>query len=325
MCCCYPIIGSLNDALYYLERHQEAIAYYDKVLAIEPEYVDATYNKGLALYNLGRYEEAIASYDRVLTIEPNNVEALNNKAAVLYSLGSYEEAMQYIDKVLQIESTNLYALTNKGFLLSQFGRHQEAMQYFDRALSIDANYTLALLNRGAALGELGRYEEAIVAFDKALALELATATATATTALAQDITQTSINREGQVIWITNSNVDGGAAQLHYITVFLTSKTAIDAQVNKGIAFFQDENYQGAIEIFDTILANDNRHIDSLYYTAQCYERLGDIEQSNQYMNMVYQIDPSYQGGEGFIKVASTSPLLKSIMDPLEQLVVAIPG
>jgi tetratricopeptide (TPR) repeat protein len=173
-----------------------------------------------------RHQEAIASYDRVLTIEPNNVKALNNKAAVLYTLARYEEAMQYIDKVLEIKPTNLYALTNKGFILSQFGRYQEALEYYNKALSIDANYTLALLNRGAALGELGRYEEAIVEFDKALIVESATITS---------ITQASTNKEDQVIWITSSNLGDGDAQLHYITVFLTSKTAIDAQANKGIA------------------------------------------------------------------------------------------
>jgi tetratricopeptide (TPR) repeat protein len=300
-------------------RYPEATGYFDRALAIEPNNVYALSNKGLALYNLGNYQEAINQYDRALAIGPNNVYALNNKAAGLYSLARYDEAMQNIDKVLQIDPTNLYALTNKGLILSQFGRYQEAMQYYDRALNINANYTLALLNRGAALGELGRYEEAIVDFDKALALESAT--------IAEDVTQTSsINREGhQVTWITNSNLgDGDAAKLHYITVFLTSKTAIDAQVNKGIAFFQGERYEQAIEIFDSILLNDDRHIDSLYYTAQCYEKLGDIEQANQYMNMVYQIDPNYQGG-GFAQIVATIPLLREMVASLQQLASATAG
>jgi tetratricopeptide (TPR) repeat protein len=107
---------------------------------------------------------------------------------------------------------------------------------------------------------------------------------------------------------------------------MMTKTAIDAQYNKGIAFFQEGRYQEAVETFDSILANDESHIDSLYYTAQCYEKLGDIEQANQYMNMVYQIDPNYQGrGEGFIQKASTAPVIQAIMDPLQQLASAITG
>ena len=42
--------------------------------------LDALYNKGIALDNLGKYQEAITYYDKVLAINPNYVDALNNKA-----------------------------------------------------------------------------------------------------------------------------------------------------------------------------------------------------------------------------------------------------
>ena len=42
--------------------------------------------KGAALANLGKYDEAIALYDKALAIEPNHVEALNNKGLALDAL-----------------------------------------------------------------------------------------------------------------------------------------------------------------------------------------------------------------------------------------------
>ena len=48
-------------------------------------------NKGLALDKLGRYEEAIEEYDRILAIDPNDINALGNKGLDLDSLGRYEE------------------------------------------------------------------------------------------------------------------------------------------------------------------------------------------------------------------------------------------
>ena len=213
--------------------------------------------------------------------------------------------MQYIDKVLQIEPDNLYALTNKGLVLAQFGRQQEALEYYDRALSIDANYTLALLNRGATLGELGRYEEAIEYFDEALVQESRAMTETAIA----DITQTLTNEaEGYMIWITNS---GDRSKLHYVSVFLTSKTAIDVEANKGIALFHQGKYQEAIDIFDIVLANDDKHIDSLYHKAQSLAKLGFLEEANQYKNLVYQINPNYKAG--FIEVVATSPIIQAIV------------
>jgi len=37
---------------------------YDKTLAIDPNFKEAHYNKGLSLQNLKRYEEAIEEYDK---------------------------------------------------------------------------------------------------------------------------------------------------------------------------------------------------------------------------------------------------------------------
>jgi tetratricopeptide (TPR) repeat protein len=51
-----------------------------------PNHVDALHNKGLALHNLGHYEEAIRYYDKVLAIDPNYVDALSNKQTAIDNL-----------------------------------------------------------------------------------------------------------------------------------------------------------------------------------------------------------------------------------------------
>jgi tetratricopeptide (TPR) repeat protein len=51
-------------------------------------------NKETTLSNLGRREEAISYYDKVLAIEPGNMDALNNKGNALDNLGRYEEAIE---------------------------------------------------------------------------------------------------------------------------------------------------------------------------------------------------------------------------------------
>lgn len=45
------------------------------------------YNKALALDNLGNHTEAIKYYDKGLAIDPNNVRALTYKANALDELG----------------------------------------------------------------------------------------------------------------------------------------------------------------------------------------------------------------------------------------------
>ena len=72
-------------------------------------------NKGLALYNLGKYEEAIEWYDKVLKIDPNDVNALNNKGLALNNLGKYQEAIEWYDKALEIDPNVCYCFEQQRF------------------------------------------------------------------------------------------------------------------------------------------------------------------------------------------------------------------
>ena len=66
-----------------LKRPEEALASYDKALAIKPDYAEALNNRGNALQDLKRPDEALASYDKALAIKPDYAEALNNRGNAL--------------------------------------------------------------------------------------------------------------------------------------------------------------------------------------------------------------------------------------------------
>jgi Flp pilus assembly protein TadD len=98
--------------------YNEAITYFDKILAINSTDARALNNKGFALMQLGKYNDAITYFDKALAIEPNDATALNNKAFTLYSLGEYNEAISYYDKALAIRPNYASALNNKGLALN---------------------------------------------------------------------------------------------------------------------------------------------------------------------------------------------------------------
>ena len=52
------------------------------------------YNKGNTLYHLGKYNQAIGYYDKVLAIDPNHVKALNNKGNSLAIDPKYYSALR---------------------------------------------------------------------------------------------------------------------------------------------------------------------------------------------------------------------------------------
>ena len=66
-----PVSGSTaGAALDATGQHGEAVASYDRALAMRPEYAEAWYNRGIALEKQGRYPDGLDSYDRALAIEP---------------------------------------------------------------------------------------------------------------------------------------------------------------------------------------------------------------------------------------------------------------
>ena len=136
--------------------------YYDRSLAIDPNFLKALINNGLTHKKLGLYEEAIMYYNRALAIDPNNKDVLQNKANALTAAGRYPEAIQRYNNALDINPNDLDTLNNIGAAFAESGRYEEAIKYYDRSLAIDPDNTIALINKAAALIELKRFEEAEV-------------------------------------------------------------------------------------------------------------------------------------------------------------------
>ena len=59
---------SLNNEL---DRHQEALEFYEKSLQIDPDDVTALMNKAISLSHLKNYKDAITFYDKAQVIDPS--------------------------------------------------------------------------------------------------------------------------------------------------------------------------------------------------------------------------------------------------------------
>jgi Flp pilus assembly protein TadD len=69
----------------------------------EPNNADAWYRRGCVLGELNRYEEALACYNRALAITPNDARIWHNKGTVLFNLKRYTEATAVYDKALVLD------------------------------------------------------------------------------------------------------------------------------------------------------------------------------------------------------------------------------
>jgi len=141
------------NLLYEDGKYEEAITYFDKALAIDPNDIGSLLQKGIALSALGKHEEAITYFDKGLAINASYTPLLFNKGNALADLGKHEEAISYYDKFLAILPNSTYVIFNKALSLEDLGRNEEAITYYDKVLAIEPNYTKAL-DQKAALSNL---------------------------------------------------------------------------------------------------------------------------------------------------------------------------
>ena len=64
---------------YAIDKNHEAIADYTKAIEIDPKYVFAYLNRGLAYQDLKMYKEAIADYTEAIELDPNETDAYNHR------------------------------------------------------------------------------------------------------------------------------------------------------------------------------------------------------------------------------------------------------
>lgn len=108
----YLAYNNLGAALSRQGRHREALAYFDQVLHIRPDYLEALFNKGAALAGQGHYAEALPLYRKVLALNPHFAEAHNNLAIAYAQLGYLDQAIFHFREAVTIKPSYQQAVIN---------------------------------------------------------------------------------------------------------------------------------------------------------------------------------------------------------------------
>jgi protein O-GlcNAc transferase len=148
----------------------DALAAFDKAIALQADSAEALYNRGTILQELARWEEALAAYADAARLRENYADAISNAAIVLQQLGRSGEAIELCQRLLARMPTHADACNNMGTALLAEGRPRDALAAFEQALKHRPDFPQALYNLGNARRELGELTEAIAAYQHALRL-----------------------------------------------------------------------------------------------------------------------------------------------------------
>jgi tetratricopeptide (TPR) repeat protein len=128
--------GDLGKGLTMAGSIDQAMAAYERALALQPWQRD--YVLSLALLHAGRREfaQAIALYRGLLEREPENLTARDSLGGCLISMGDYDGARTLFTEVLRRAPNDRYALASLGSLDAASGNLIHARSRYERFLSL---------------------------------------------------------------------------------------------------------------------------------------------------------------------------------------------
>lgn len=117
-----------------LDRHDEALAYYDRMLEYRPESEGVLLGRGELLLRMDRLDDAIDQYRDAVRQFPESALSLN---ALGYTLADrtdrYREAERLIRKALRYDPDSPAIIDSLGWVLHKLGRNEEALVELQRA------------------------------------------------------------------------------------------------------------------------------------------------------------------------------------------------
>jgi Flp pilus assembly protein TadD len=126
----------------------------NRALQTEPDSVPIHYLLGIDRFRMRQFDAAVAEFQRVMTLSPNYALASFYLGLSLGEAGQYEAAAQALSRALELDATNFSAAFNLGAVDLKLGRVDEAMAAFRRSVQIYPDYAEG--HRG--LGELLLYK-----------------------------------------------------------------------------------------------------------------------------------------------------------------------
>ena len=167
-------LQSAADTLRAQKQYAEAIEIYKQILAIDRNFAMAYAGMGDALFRLERHEEAIQALKRSTEIHstaPPTAMPLLLMGHATSKLGRSSEATQYYERAVELDPQDAGALEALAMARFREKRYEEALRLITSARDNHPEIAHLHANRGLALYHLGRLEEAVRSYEAALSVD----------------------------------------------------------------------------------------------------------------------------------------------------------
>ena len=136
------------------------------------EDVEIFYKQAISCMEQGDHRKAIEFFNKTTNMDPSYIPAWNDKGIAFMELKEFDEALKCFETVMTIDQSNSMPIYNMGYVLLMLERYEDAVQAFDMFLTRYSGggdfYRYALYLKAEAHYGLKDYEPAKLLLDEAI-------------------------------------------------------------------------------------------------------------------------------------------------------------
>ncbi len=286
-----------------------AISRGEVVLSLEP--IDNPYDRASRLYNSGHYVRALNTLEKLEPIDldsglENDYNALLLKAELKYALGSYAEARDIYISLLRSEFLNVSLYYNIGITYMKLGVFDEAVNYLEQSVSLDTGNVDTLKALGKFYYDRGLYRLSRGYYLKAIDVQYENEDARlylGLIALKERNTMDAYTIFDSLVDAKDPNVAAAASALlgdkhlkennielakqMYLRSLAYDIEQPDVAVSLAELYTQNNDYDGVIDIYESIVKIDPNNVDALETLGTMYDQKGEYKKSVTYFKRYY--------------------------------------
>jgi len=164
---CVPARQRLAAIAVLADDLPEAIDQYEHLRRLAPNDTFNLTTLAHLYHRAGRHEQAIAAFEKVIALEPDNWALMDDEVELLVEADRLPDAVDRLCELLEAQGPFADLHLRLAELLSKMGQDEPATRHFLAALEADRNYLEAWIGLGTHHIENGRWDEGAESFLRA--------------------------------------------------------------------------------------------------------------------------------------------------------------
>jgi S1-C subfamily serine protease len=138
-----------------------AIVDYDKAIALNPQFEEIYFRRGIARTLIKDWQGAEADYTKAIATKPEYAEAYLHRGSIRNTLNNWQGAKSDFDIALDLNPNSLPAYIGRGVALCELDDCKSGIQDYNRAIALNPTSAEAHSRRGFAYYRSGNRQAAI--------------------------------------------------------------------------------------------------------------------------------------------------------------------